>query len=686
MILKFIWIEDYGVINNQGFNFDPNVFYTFNKETGELSKEVIDAVPINFFNITNDTIDNISVLVGENGTGKSTVFQFISSFLTSYRPLGGFIITEKEIINKSDSVINYSKKWVGEKLPILNRLDLINRYRREQGLAEFDATQDTRNNILGLRILENLVEDTRIIYYSGEFNLGHTNRIFQSLLSMVNEYENSFYTDISDIALMSKDQDRYRSNKAIYSGENPVLTYRSGESQRFTDLMTSNYRSLIPFSLDNLTLRISFNDIDAAFFESYDEIAFKPIVKSINSISLNKRERFSKKTKAFLSEIENFGLRGYFETKLSRLEQKVSDYKLKNLLYHRLLLRHIREQIMQTMGELTYDNKLNFFITILLDIEKSFSSSKSYLDQIGDYFKTTQFAVQYTGTLNLKEIDAFHSKLVDLHLWRDEQFASDLSNLEIIDNLISAINSFELNSGVEYNISSIFDLDMRGLSTGEKQFLKIFSRFVFYDLSNKSNLTEVKHFIILLDEFDLGFHPRWQRKFLLTWIDFLEKFVNQTSDNKIHVQIILTSHSPFVASDLPKQCINFLSKKEGDKYSKVDNLNDHQATFGANIHELFSESFFLDGALMGDFAKSKIDSIINKLKNNKPVDDPKSIRSQIQLIGEPIIKVKLTEMLADNLGENIEVARLHAQQEYIIQRLKEIEANDPNRTNTTKKS
>jgi hypothetical protein len=43
-------------------------------------------------------------------------------------------------------------------------------------------------------------------------------------------------------------------------------------------------------------------------------------------------------------------------------------------------------------------------------------------------------------------------------------------------------------------------------------------------------------------------------------------------------------------------------------------------------------------------------------------------------------------MLADNLGENIEVARLHAQQEYIIQRLKEIEANDPHKTNTTKKS
>jgi len=89
---------------------------------------------------------------------------------------------------------------------------------------------------------------------------------------------------------------------------------------------------------------------------------------------------------------------------------------------------------------------------------------------------------------------------------------------------------------------------------------------------------------------------------------------------------------------------------------------------------------------MGDFAKSKIDNIINDLQSNEPLNNPDYLRTLIQIIGEPIIQIKLAEMLADKLGENIESSRLLMQQEYINQRLKQIEINDSNKTNTTKKS
>lgn len=678
MILEYIWIEDYGVIKDQGFNFNPNVSYFFNKETGELHKEMHDCIPSNFFNIRNDTVIGISALVGANGTGKSTVLEFISSFLTFSHPLGGFVITDKYIINKSENSIRISKTWLGQKPSILTRLELINNYRIESNYKPITKKHDTKNNPLGLKILENLIKDTRLIYYSGEFNFEHTNRTYQNLLNMSDEFENSHYTDISDMALMANDQRKYRTDKAVYSGENPILAYRSGESQRFIELMVSDYRSLIPFSLESLNIGFSFSDNDRTFFESYDEMAFSTIGELLLIILKRLESEMPPKTVELLEKIKMFGLGGYFNNKLFKHEKDFPQQNLKVHLYHHLLLRHLREQLMETMGELTEKEKLNLFLTLLSEIENCFLTKKSYIDQIKAFFKKTKFAAEHTGSLKLESVESFYEKIHSLNLWEYGKFRMSLSDMEIINKMLKQLTYFDKESGLKYGVSTIFDLDIRGLSTGEKQFIKLFSRFLKFNLNNEGNSFKEKHFIILIDEFDIGFHPLWQRKFLSTWIEFLEGFINKSTKNAIQVQLILTSHSPFVVSDLPKQSINFLSKKEGEKYSRVDVLSEHQATFGANIHELYSDSFFLTGALMGDFAKAKIDEAFKLLSGDTILPESNTIKSLIKIIGEPILRAKLSEMYAEKIGENVELARLKMQQEYIIHRLKEIENNGSN--------
>ncbi len=650
MTLEYVWIENYGVVKEQGFNFNPSVFYNFNKETGELSKEGRNEVPIDFFNVTNDTVNNITALVGANGTGKSTVLEFVSGFLAYYRPLGGFVIYGDRLINKSDVKVTFSEIWFGEKPTILDRRDLINAQRRADGVNELPIDADTRNSPSGLPIFGNIINDARVIYFSGEANLQHTNRVYESLLSLSDEYANSYFTDISDIALMATDQNRYRSDKAIYSGENPVLTYRSGESERFIDLMLSEYRNLIPFSLDGLNLGFSFNDISSSFFKSYDEMAFGAIIYLIEEYLKLKKTKISKKTLEIIKGIEDYGLAGFFNQKFNPYDRRDQDENLRIHLYHHLFLRHLREQIMETMGELTERNKLGYFTTLISEIAQSFTTSKSYIEQIKDYFIKTKFASQNTGSLHLKSVEIFYEKLATLKLWEYEKFNMNLSDLTVIEDLLISLSSFDANSGLNYKVSTIFDLDIRGLSTGEKQFLKIFSRFVAFKLNNKDNYLKAKQFIILIDEFEIGFHPLWQQKFLSTWIDFLERFVNQSPENRIKVQLILTSHSPFVVSDLPSQCINFLSKNEDGKGSTVDGLGVHQATFGANIHELFTDSFFLKDGLMGEFARNKIEELIKEIKGAAEIITLAKYetfyKKRVDIIGERFLKTKILELIA----------------------------------------
>jgi hypothetical protein len=100
-------------------------------------------------------------------------------------------------------------------------------------------------------------------------------------------------------------------------------------------------------------------------------------------------------------------------------------------------------------------------------------------------------------------------------------------------------------------------------------------------------------------------------------------------------------------------------------------------TFGSNIHELFTDSFFLEGGLIGEFAKKQIQRIIDWC-SEETKKDYKQMRSMIAIIGEPIIRVKIAEMYASKMGENIEATRLQTQIDYLQNRLKDIKQNDSN--------
>ena len=81
MELVYLWVEDYKNIQKQGFNFSPRFRCEYNEEKNEL--EIIDKektgefYPKNFFG---DNV-NVTAIVGENGSGKSSLVKFIRLFL-----------------------------------------------------------------------------------------------------------------------------------------------------------------------------------------------------------------------------------------------------------------------------------------------------------------------------------------------------------------------------------------------------------------------------------------------------------------------------------------------------------------------------------------------------------------------------------------------------------------------------
>lgn len=154
------------------------------------------------------------------------------------------------------------------------------------------------------------------------------------------------------------------------------------------------------------------------------------------------------------------------------------------------------------------------------------------------------------------------------------------------------------------------------LSSGEKQVTYILTSLFYYMIcidsvgfylhsdEDKKNLVEYNHINVIFDEIELYFHPEMQWTFVSTLLHGLQQ-LPLVRTKSLH--FVIVTHSPFVLSDIPYQHILFL-QRDGTPASK-----DGKVAFGANIHTMLQNSFFLTGGTMGEFAKETIKDIVDQL-------------------------------------------------------------------------
>ena len=167
------------------------------------------------------------------------------------------------------------------------------------------------------------------------------------------------------------------------------------------------------------------------------------------------------------------------------------------------------------------------------------------------------------------------------------------------------------------------------LSSGEQELLNLLSR-LYYGITlapqKFSNLESPR--LLLLDEAEIGFHPEWQRQYVKILTEFMG-FMRVT--NGVDFQIVITSHSPIILSDMPVCCVNFLRREGG----VVKAVTDEKETFGENVFNLYRRAFFMEDGLIGEFARIKLDGVQKSIEERKVTEDT---RRQIEMIGDERIK------------------------------------------------
>lgn len=184
---------------------------------------------------------------------------------------------------------------------------------------------------------------------------------------------------------------------------------------------------------------------------------------------------------------------------------------------------------------------------------------------------------------------------------------------------------------------TLYNFDWDGISSGEKAFLSLFSRF--YSILRR---VRQKNILICIDEGDLYFHPKWQLEFLNYMINYLpEIFIDRT------IQIILSTHSPFLVSDLPKSNLIFLDSNANGSCKVIKEDDIDIETFGGNVHMLYAKTFFLANGTIGGFAFNKLKEVIKTLKGEGSSLSLMDAKNISKLVGDPIIKNQLIKMIND---------------------------------------
>ena len=202
---------------------------------------------------------------------------------------------------------------------------------------------------------------------------------------------------------------------------------------------------------------------------------------------------------------------------------------------------------------------------------------------------------------NAKELyninDMFHSWIYEIY---DEIVCSEKYNCFIdifpIEDYNILKNKF-LNLNLHFTNNKLDKTkSFNNLSAWEKTILTRFTNIYMKIIEDFENWKT--NFIILIDEPDLHLHLDWQRQYIQKLID-----VFSTLDKKIKLHFIIATHSPFIISDLPSECIIKLNRKNNNSFQeKYKNKS-----FWANFVDIIKGWFFFENkVLMGSFAEENI--------------------------------------------------------------------------------
>lgn len=631
MKLVYLWFENYknfeqlNLSLHSNYEEDESPVLKKNKLTIKLNK-------LDKINIFGDKF-NIKTIVGVNGSGKTNLSNIICSILRTernrdfedyfinVRPKKYCLIYKENGEYKKISNCNVVTLYVNKKKCILKNGENSN-------CALFKPFLNIEEDIIPTfpqDLLYNKITDKKLenYFYYDRFRIYDTSHTLKDLfeLNKTKKFE-------------------------IFANKNKYLLFKDfgyelNIVQEFEWLNRQLKRNILYY----------FKNYNIDFTDKYTLVDI--LIESNNSIINIAKTRGYFDCKKLIDEVISNGCFsfllikiGEFFSYLEGCENVISLRRLKNVIktFVEFTYTDQFQYKLLNLNQIDFRKKHKELLDFYKEIQKEFKQrilDKSIVEQ----FRKNNFLLDFSELLNaliIFEKRAYNNiqsiedilEIVDENYFRikSKYFNSAIIPIATTESFfINAIGIFRMNYYHNKNGKIYSFLD---LSTGEQRLLRLFADIL--------SLRDKDVNVLIFDEMDLSWHPEWQRKMVYYIIDFVEKIFEND------INIIFTTHSPLILSDMPSNNVLMLTK-EPDGTSKICKSNN---TFCSNINDLFNDNFFIDTCngicTIGEFAKHYIEKIQTKINSISNESDFNLIQEEINIIGEPIIRNCLMKELVKN--------------------------------------
>lgn len=633
-----------------------------NEEIDDCSQEINrisfnETSPTDLYRFRDNNLNiNVSAIVGKNGAGKSTLLEllYVASYVLAAK---ASIITGVETIERKVQQRKYKwtsvneRKQISEIQKVYDDLDVeivyiiddrlrilkldggvisVNVFRKKEDYHLYTELQrNNKNEIISfLKYFFYTISINYSQYGLNENSLGlwtkylfHKNDAYQTPV-VVNPFRNKGNIDVNNELHLS--QTRFISNL--------ILT---------DNLETVNGKILnsVDFKINRQNLVDEFGHF--LLRSNLDEIAFvEDVYNSIYKLKAGREKKFERDDDVYFVGIQA----NYLYIKI---------VKIRDQYYETFLL--------EKNGKIDFD-QMSKFLNVL-------SNDNSHI------------TLKLRQTLNNIRFNILHEDNGGKWDLKENKYTIDFKTLKSLIRRIKKYNDFlqyeELIPIACFTPTIFIENEeksddsvnkMTTLSSGEQHQIHTIQSILYHvmnlDSVHDGNRKSIKYknVNIIFDEIELYFHPEFQRTFLFELLRSLKSLPLKQIKN---INILFCTHSPFILSDIAKQATLNMKKGYAEPFvnTNVDN------SFGANIHDLLKEDFYLSNGFMGEFAKDKTKSLIyhldkqntdeyerSQIKNEYYWDEINSLK-YIDIIGEPLLRETLRDLHFKKYNSNIKLKR-----------------------------
>lgn len=597
------------------FTNDYDIGYDYGNKRLKIVKKDF-SVLTNFFS---NKIKSINLIVGKNGCGKTTLFDLLGlkkvdryelfTFDNKDRKMGWFALY------KCGSTNEFYVEGFNPEL-LFKSQELIN--------------DQTINQLYGIHFYYDF--ETMMIYE--KFFSNSDTHAMVPFLYYNQEIRNSSLFPQTNPKIIDRDDYSYLINrKYIKNGKLTHLYY----------LATNNYDFFKKIENESLAIVIRIKNESYYDDEGNFDLLFNSKVNNDEYLKLEIKDRY----RYNLLKTEIYDI---YHNVIKKNEEKHDKYliELKNLEQFDTIINKINLICKITCKYLDTINGNGLGVSF--GYYEFLDEICNKINQLSDKYINYSYAIEKSNIFS--RINEVCEIKINLNDQFDQNVFSLLELYEMGNNGPSLLGDFKKVFKVHLN---------NNISEGELQLINTYSG-IYYALTN--GYKNQKSVIILLDEPDKSFHPMW----ISSFIDNLVKLV-ESIDNDMKYQFIISTHSPFMLSDVPKDCITCIDIVDHQRI-----VSKAKKSFASNYYDIIKDTFFLEDSV-GMFAKRKINEmieVINNIDNNINEENIKRINDMISVIDDDYLKNILHSELNKKISNFNQKMALELEQENLIKRINEI--------------